>query len=103
MSEPTTEVGALWSRKGPKGEFWSGTVDIDALAMACVAAGQDPKKVQVVMFRNQYTTTKSGKPAPAFRIRHDTWKPDGQRAWSGPNAPPTNQASPLDSIPEDTF
>lgn len=96
----TTDVGALWSRKGPKGEFWSGTIDVDALAQACAVAGQDPKRVQVVMFRNQYTTTKSGKQAPAFKILHDTWKPgDTDPKKAVKPMPPDDLDDTMDSVP----
>jgi hypothetical protein len=75
-----TEVGALWVRNGKAGEFWAGNINLTALAAAAKAAGQDPTKVQVTLFRNKFDTTKSGKPAPAFRILHDSWKPGGQQA-----------------------
>ena len=100
MPKDANEVGAMWTRKGPKGEFYSGMIDIDALAQACAVAGQDPKRVQIVMFRNQFTTTKSGKAAPTFRILHDTWKP-GQVSTPAPRreAPPADDLPPAEEIP----
>ena len=75
-----SEVGALWVRNGKAGEFWAGTINLTALAAAAKAAGQDPTQVKVTLFKNKFETTKSGKPAPAFRILHDSWKPGGQQA-----------------------
>jgi len=94
------EVGALWTRTGKNGEFWAGNINLTALAAAAKAAGQDPTKVQVTLFKNKYETTKNGKPAPAFRILHDSWKPGGQQAPTQAYARPQTEPPPADGFPD---
>lgn len=82
------EVGALWERQGKNGTFLSGTINLEALMNLAKNSGQDVTRVQIVLFKNKFETTKSGKPAPAYRVLHDTWKPGSAGQYNQQKAAP---------------